>query len=408
MGFGFFKSDRLENLSPIRATGCASCGLAASGCLNPKMEPTGDGKRKILFLAEAPGETEDKTGIQLVGKAGRRLRSVLDRLGYDLDKDCRKTNSVACRPLMNRTPERREIEACRHRVLKEIQDNPPHVVVLLGGPSLVSYLGHRWKSDSDLSISRWAGLRIPDHEIGCWVCPTFHPSYIERNSDQPVVEILWTRHLKKALQLWDTPLPDKIDPKVHVLEGDEIEKYLLGLYQRAKKQTSLGQQITIGIDYETTGLKPYREGHKIVACSIAESVDEAYAWWWEEDAKALFREICLSKDIRKVGANMKFEQVWSRRILGHPIENWWWDTVLAGHILDNRKGNSGVKFQSFTRLGIIDYSSHIKPFLVAPTPNDFNNITKAPKKELLEYNGRDSAFELALAYHQREEMGYSY
>ena len=41
------------------APDCLSCGLFRK-CLSPKMQVTGEGKKKILFIAEAPGQNEDQ------------------------------------------------------------------------------------------------------------------------------------------------------------------------------------------------------------------------------------------------------------------------------------------------------------------------------------------------------------
>jgi uracil-DNA glycosylase len=221
MAKGFFKTIKVET-SPIRTTGCASCGLS-NGCLHPKMEPTGKGKKGILIVAEAPGEAEDRIGTQLIGKVGQRVRKTFKRLGFDLDEDCRKTNSVVCRPPDNRTPTELEINSCRHRVFEEIKQFQPKVIIAMGGPALVSLLGPRWKHDSDMSISRWRGLTIPDTELGAYLCPTYHPSYVERIEAQtPAVDVIWTRDLKRALALHKSPTPKPLKPKVFVLEGREL------------------------------------------------------------------------------------------------------------------------------------------------------------------------------------------
>jgi hypothetical protein len=112
--------------------------------------------------------------------------------------------------------------------------------------------------------------------------------------------------------------------------------------------------------------------------------------------------------IRKIAANQKFEHNWVRQLCGFEVEGWYHDTVLGAHTLDNRKGNSGVKFQAYTRMGVIDYDSHIRSFLrsVDGSANGFNRIDKIPKKDLLEYNGWDAALEFGLMELQRKELGF--
>lgn len=70
-----------ENLDP-----CEKCGLYKN-CLSPKMDYSGEGRKNILIIAEAPGKTEDEQGVQLVGQAGELFKENLNNLGFDLDQD---------------------------------------------------------------------------------------------------------------------------------------------------------------------------------------------------------------------------------------------------------------------------------------------------------------------------------
>ena len=90
MNKGFFSISKLQNKQPeSHITKCGLCGLYKN-CISPKMPPTGKGRKKILIVAEAPGEEEDKRNTQLIGRAGKYTRRVLKTLNIDLDIDCRK------------------------------------------------------------------------------------------------------------------------------------------------------------------------------------------------------------------------------------------------------------------------------------------------------------------------------
>lgn len=93
---GFFSSSELSvaNIVPTMSR-CGLCGLCRK-CHTPKMKPTGEGKKGVLIVAEAPGEREDLKGIQLIGSAGQELRSILRSIDVKLDRDCWKTNAVTC------------------------------------------------------------------------------------------------------------------------------------------------------------------------------------------------------------------------------------------------------------------------------------------------------------------------
>jgi len=121
---------------------CQLCGLYKN-CLSPKMDYTGEGKKEILVIAEAPGKNEDEQGIQLIGKAGQKLRDELDYFGLDLDADCWKMNAIFCRPPNNRTPDNKEIGFCRPKVIKTIKKLKPKKILLLGKTAIISFFGVR-------------------------------------------------------------------------------------------------------------------------------------------------------------------------------------------------------------------------------------------------------------------------
>ena len=97
------------------------------------MPVTGKGRKKILIIAEAPGEKEDLQGVQLIGQSGQFLRRSLRHIGISLDQDCWKTNAVLCKPPDNEGPNNLQIEACRPNLKKTIDDLKPNVIIPLGG-----------------------------------------------------------------------------------------------------------------------------------------------------------------------------------------------------------------------------------------------------------------------------------
>lgn len=178
MNKGFFN---LVNYSNVGDFACRKCGLYKN-CISPKMEYTGHGKKNILIIGEAPGKVEDERNIQFVGKAGKLLESECYKYGVDIFEDCWRINAVNCRPQdqsgNNRKPTRREVEYCRFKVDKTINELKPKFIWLLGNVALESILMRRF---SNLSISRWRHLCIPDEKTGAWIIPLYHPSYLLRN-----------------------------------------------------------------------------------------------------------------------------------------------------------------------------------------------------------------------------------
>lgn len=373
------------------------CSLATT-CHSPKMEVTGHGKRGIFVLAEAPGKEEDERGVQLIGKAGQKLRQALRDLGIDLDRDCWKMNAVNCRPPDNRTPTPHEVNCCRARVFKAIQERQPKVIIPLGNVALQCLYDGR--TNFDLGVALWRGWTILDRLFEAWVCPTFHPSYIlrmARDYDDPLPTV-WGLDLAQAIEKakWPLPLLTNEEEKVEILDEPTASGFL--------REFRPGNPVAV--DYETTGLKPHAPGHAIVSASLCASPDVAFSFLVTEGLKPLLREF-LRSDVKKIAANFKFEELWSRVILGTPVRNWIFDTMLAAHVLDNRRGVTSVKWQALVHFGVLDYDSKVKPFMQAERANDLNRmqeLAETDPKTLLIYGGLDALFEYRLACLQRKKL----
>ena len=58
---------------------------------------------ELMFIGEAPGEKEDKTGIPFVGAAGQLFDKYLEYVGIEREK-VYIANILKCRPPKNRDP----------------------------------------------------------------------------------------------------------------------------------------------------------------------------------------------------------------------------------------------------------------------------------------------------------------
>ena len=396
MNKGFFQSSELASVAAeSRIASCGLCGLYKH-CKSPKMKPTGKNKKNILIVAEAPGEQEDKFNTQLIGKSGKRLRRTLKSLRIDLDRDCIKTNAVICRREENETPTDAMIFACRPNLIKTIKKYEPNVIILLGAVAVKSLLGILYKEDVG-AISRWGGYCIPNHNPNAWIVPTFHPSYIMRKDDK-VLNRIFKQHLKMAVKKAKSKpfkqIPDYKNDVEIVLNSRETISILKCI--RDNKNT-------IAFDYECNCLKPDGEGPEIICCSVCYKNKYAIAFPWQNDVAEEMSTLLKSK-IPKIGANIKFEDRWTRSILGHRVRNWYWDTMLAAHVLDNRPSVTSLTFQAFTQLGVKPYDEHIKPFLGSTKKKRFNRIKELNLKELLLYNGLDSLFTFLIAKRQIKQF----
>lgn len=85
----------------------------------------------VMFIAEAPGEEEDRTGTPAIGKSGTLMRGELSIAGID-PHAIYYTNAVKCRPRNNRTPTGAEIEAWLPALAEELVQRVPSHVILAG------------------------------------------------------------------------------------------------------------------------------------------------------------------------------------------------------------------------------------------------------------------------------------
>lgn len=88
----------------------------------------------VMFIAEAPGETETQQGVPLIGKAGQLLRKYINN--YLGDLNFFMTNVCLCRPEDNRTPTEFEMKCCSINLDEVINAVKPKLIISLGSTSM--------------------------------------------------------------------------------------------------------------------------------------------------------------------------------------------------------------------------------------------------------------------------------
>lgn len=134
------------SMVPTDCTKCALCHSRDSVVLG-----RGSFTSKVMFVGEAPGVTEDETGLALVGDSGIMLEQVIKSIGMSSD-DFYLTNLNKCRPPDNRVPSKAEQHACYPYFLEEIKEKQPRLIITLGNTPTRYLL-----ADSKLSITAVRG-----------------------------------------------------------------------------------------------------------------------------------------------------------------------------------------------------------------------------------------------------------
>jgi DNA polymerase I-like protein with 3'-5' exonuclease and polymerase domains len=100
------------------------------------------------------------------------------------------------------------------------------------------------------------------------------------------------------------------------------------------------------------------------------------------------KSVLIASNIQKIAHNCKFEHQWAAQCLGVETQGWVWDTMLAAHLADNRKGICGLKHQAYLNFGIENWGID---FEEDEDENDGSPLVNAqPTEELLRYNSLDA------------------
>lgn len=401
---GFFAATEYANRrTPVSLVPkCGLCGLK-NQCQSPLMPVDGKGKKRVLVLGEAPGADEDDCNKPFVGRAGQKLLEAMAKGGYSLREDCFITNALICRPPNNRTPTSAEVEYCRPNLVKVLNTYKPVAVLVLGKTALQSIIPLAWKDEVDY-LGRWTGWNIPSQKLNTWICPTWHPSYLLRGGGgeekgAEIAELFFPKHIAKAFTHTDHPwetVPDWSSEVRVVIDSRDAAKEIEYFLDRKM----------VAFDYETTTLKPDNKVAEIVCCSLSDGKN-TIAYPWIEPAVSATKEF-IKSPVGKIASNLKFEHRWTATKLGIEVNNWVWDTMQAAHVLDNRKGIAGLKFQSFVLLGQPAYSEAVEPYFQSKGSNSVNKIRRVDMQTLLKYCGLDSLLEYKVARLQMKQLGYKH
>ena len=195
---GATRSERLALLERAHASECPHCTTATAhtnlvfGEGNPEAE--------LVFVGEAPGETEDRTGRPFVGPAGEKLDEMIQAMGLRRE-EVYIANVLKSRPPNNRTPLAHEVDRCGPYLLAQLAVIRPKAIVTLGGPATKLLLA------SELGITRLRGvpatvrLGVAEGDpFDVPVMPTFHPAYLLRNYTVETRRQVWS-DLQQALAM---------------------------------------------------------------------------------------------------------------------------------------------------------------------------------------------------------------
>jgi DNA polymerase len=161
----------------------------------------GDVMSRVVFVGEAPGEEEDKSGVPFVGRAGQLLSKMITAMGLSRDPDASEKggsgvyicNVLKTRPPNNATPTSREAGLCEPYLMEQLAIVRPAAIVTVGLPATRTLL----KTDDAMSRlrGRWQPLTMPAGSGGpaltIPVMPTYHPAFLLRSYTEENRRKVW-------------------------------------------------------------------------------------------------------------------------------------------------------------------------------------------------------------------------
>lgn len=344
-----------EPIKQVAGAVCDKCGL--NSC--PIVYGFGPDTAKLVIVGEAPGDTEVLQGKPFVGRAGQLLDKVLQEAGIDREK-CYITNAVLCRPIPHRAPKAAELKCCRERLLREVRQRLPRVVLALGNAAAYAFLGK-------VNISNVHGTVNWCTEINAYVVPTYHPAAVLRT---PSYYIDVIRDVKKAARLLQSP----------VVVDNSIQYVTLHSYDDVLELVNRLQTINeVAIDVETAsngrvlciGLS-WKEGTAVVVTQQALK---------DPRVVPLLDKALASKIL--IGHNLKYDiQVLWRN--GFTTPQVGVDTMLMNYTVDERPGKHGLKQLVRRYLNAPDYDAPIQEY--------YTHMEDCPPHELWKYNAYDASY----------------
>lgn len=144
---------------------------------------------KIMFIGEAPGKNEARTGTPFCGASGKILDGFLDSVNLKRE-DVYITNIVKDRPPENRDPSPLEIKMYGPFLDRQIEIIKPEVIATLGRFSM-QYIFEKFKMHLDMEPISVAHGKMFETDAGYGtikIIPLYHPA-----------ASIYNQHLKETL-----------------------------------------------------------------------------------------------------------------------------------------------------------------------------------------------------------------
>lgn len=315
-----------------RPDACRGCPLDDHPKTQGFIHPSGPLSSPILFVGEAAGEEEARTGVPFSGPAGGVFNRLLAR-SHQSREAFRVGNILSCRPpgnwLEGAPWQHGAIQHCRvHREPLLAEGHP--VVVALGATALKVLLGF---TEKGIRVEDFHGTVTRDPSNRFWVIPTFHPSFLQRGAMNlfGVVSYDLQVALRVASEGWEPDAPS-------VVVDPSVEWFTCWVDQVCAAVTQDPDGVWLAVDIETPDksdgqdeglLSSEDRSYIITRVNFAVHPDEGVTVLYAGPYVALIERL-LALPCPKLLWNKEYDQP-RLEAAGHTAGGSWWDMMWAWH-----------------------------------------------------------------------------
>lgn len=292
---------------------------------------TGPRDARIVIVGEAPGATEESTGIPFSGGSGYILDKMLARTGIRRG-DCFLTNIAHVRPKDNKFEWFTKKENQHHflygvlRLREDLSEIRPNLIIALGAQPLRILTGKQ-------GIDKWRGSVLPCTLVpGLKVIGTYHPAYILRVMDyKAVAEFDLARAQKEQYSQAITYPPRNIYTPSGIHFRDGIEwKFTPGHvpWQPLAQEMLNAEYLAVDIECWQTP----EGGWKLSCVGFSDRPSRALVLPYDAPETRHMAKMMCESDVPKVLQNGTFDATVLRGA-DIRLNEFWWDTMLAHHCL---------------------------------------------------------------------------
>lgn len=409
MSFFFMKSKKVskKNNIPKDLLYKNKCKLCPMNNRATKFEPEGSKDSKIYIVTDYISETQDKTKdlyafLEVVKekKTGKIIRETPVSLEEDLkdleflQEGFRIHPLCRCLKAEGQKSEVQEI-SCRSFLEEDIIECEPELIIGFGRHVLKHVLG---TIDIKLHRGRVFPIKVKNQWFNFLAVEDPYEFLSEGWLSEKHISI-FKNDCKKALATHEKERFDEFLIKNYVKEPFKNTQLINGDYNLLDNcLKELETSEVVGIDIETSQLRPYGDG-KILTVSIAsDSLAIAFPLYhpgqkWGNRLKiskvrTRLKKFLINKNIIKVAHELMFELEWFYYYFGDSmLDTPWGDTMVQSYLLDEREGGKDLDILTRLYLGF-----NLKSIFNADT----KKLIECPVEDVMKYNVLDAKYTIPL------------